>query len=339
MIKTLLIEDKDIWEKFVLAYPQPSFLQSWNWGQMQENLGKKIFRFGFFQARKLEGACLLIKQEAKRGNYLEIPGGPLLDWTKPVYLDSFVNLIKQIGFAQHCVFVRLRSQLRETLANRLLLKNLGFVAAPMHLHAEDTLLLDLAKTEEGLLRQMRKNTRYLVKKALKIKDLKVVQSSNAKDIDSLYQLQLETVQRSHFTPFSKNYFLQEFKAFLKDDQIRLFKAVYQKQILAIALIVFYGSQAIYHYSGSSTGLRKIPASYLLQWEAIREAKKRKLKFYNFWGIAPSNQSKHRFAGVSLFKRGFGGEEFSYLHAHDLPLKSKYWLIYLFETLRRVKRGL
>lgn len=339
MIKTKPIEDKNLWEKFTLSYTDASFLQSWNWGQMQQNLGKQIFRFGFFQGNKLEGVCQLIKQEAKRGNYLEIPGGPLLDWSKPVYLEEWINLIRQIGFEQNCAFVRLRPQLSDTLANRLLLKNLGFIPAPMHLHAEYTLLLDLDKTEEGLLRQMRKNTRYLIKKAMTIKDLKIIQSQNFKDIESLYQLQLETVQRSHFIPFRKKYFLEEFKTFLKDDQIRLFKAVYKKQVLAAALIIFYGQEAVYHYSGSSTSLRKIPASYLLQWEAIKEAKKRKKKYYNFWGIAPLDQPKHRFAGVSLFKRGFGGQEFSYLHAHDLALKSKYWLIYLFETLRRLRRGL
>ncbi len=338
MIRTDFIKDKELWERFVLNFPSASFLQSWNWGEVHSALGKKIFRLGFFEKQKLTGACLLVKQEAKRGFYLECPGGPLIDWTKPIYQEEFLNQIKKIGQEENCVFVRVRPQILETLANRLLFKKLGFLPAPMHLHAELTLQLDLQKNEEQLLRGMRKNTRYLVKKAIK-GNIIVEQSTNLEDIEMLYKLQLETVKRRHFTPFAKKFFLGEFKTFLKDDQIRLFKVIYKNKVLAAALIIFYGGEAIYHYSGSSLRFRKIPASYALQWAAIKEAKRRGCQRYNFWGVAPLDKPKHRFAGVSLFKRGFGGEEVSYLHAHDLPLNLKYWVVYVFETLRKICRGL
>lgn len=339
MIKTRLIQQKEDWERFVLKYPGSNFLHSWNWGEMQSSLGKKVFRFGFFKQSKLQGTCFLIRQEAKRGYYLECPGGPLIDWTKLIYFEKFIDLVKRIGWQENCVFIRLRPQLLENLANRLLFKNKGFIPAPMHLHAEQTLQLDLEKTEEKLLREMRKTTRYLIKKALIEKDLKVEKSLQLKDVDLLYQLQKETAKRNHFIPFPLEFFKAEFKTFLKDDQIRLFKAVYQEKVLSIALIIFYGKEAVYHYSGSSSSNRKVPSSYLLQWEAIKEAKKRKCKVYNLWGVAPLDDSKHRFAGVGLFKRGFGGKEVNYLHAHDLPLQPKYWLVYIFEQLRRILRRL
>lgn len=338
MIKVDLIKDKEIWEKFVLSYSNSSFLQSWNWGEVQKALGNKIFRFGFFKQKKLVGTCLLIKQEAKKGVYLECPAGPLIDWKKFFYFGAFVKQIKKIGEEEKCSFVRVRPQILETLANRLLFRKQGFVSAPMHLYAENTLQLNLEKTEEQLLRQMRKNTRYLIKKAIK-EEVKIVQSTDVKDVEVLYQLQMETVKRKHFVPFKKEYFEKEFQTFLKDDQIRLFKAVYQGKILAVALIIFYAKEAVYHYSGSSSRFRKIPASYLLQWEAIKETKRRGCQTYNFWGVAPLDKPKHRFAGVSLFKRGFGGVEVNYLHARDLPLKSGYWLIYGFETIRKFYRRL
>lgn len=338
MIKVDLIKNRNVWEEFVLSQPNASFLQSWNWGELQKDLGSKIFRLGFIRQKKLVGSCLLIRQKAKRGVYLECSGGPLIKWDKPVYFEEFVSQIKKIGREEKCVFVRVRPQILETLANRLLFKKKGFVFAPMHLHAENTLQLNLEKTEEQLLRQMRKNTRYLIKKAAK-EGVRIIQSADVKDIEILYNLQMETARRRHFTPFKKEYFEKEFKIFLHDDKIRLFKAVYQGKILAAALIIFYGREAVYHYSGSSSKFRRISASYLLQWEAIKEAKRRNLQVYNFWGIAPLNKPKHRFAGVSLFKRGFGGKEVNYLHARDLVLKSQYWLIYLFETLRKIHRRL
>ena len=71
----------------------------------------------------------------------------------------------------------------------------------------------------------------------------------------------------------------------------------------------------YHHGASSYAHNKIPASYLPQWTAIRDALKRGDRVYNFWGIAPGtlteegfkiSEPKHPFGGVTLFKTGFGG---------------------------------
>jgi len=338
MIKTRLVKNKQTWEKFVLSQSEASFLHSWAWGRFQENVGNKIFRFGFFKGSILKGVFLLIKKRARRAVYLVCPGGPLIDWERPVFLEKFINQIKEIGQEENCFFVRVRPQLRDSLANQLLFKSKGFISAPMHLHAENTIQLELKQSEEALLKGMRKNTRYSIKKALKL-GVQVVQSDQSEDVKALHRLQLETVKRSHFVPFSEEYFQKEFQAFSRDGKIKIFKSIYKNKVLAAALIIFYGREAVYHYAGSSSQLRQIPASYLLQWEAIKEAKRRGCQVYNFWGVAPLNNSHHRFAGVTLFKKGFGGQRVVYLHAQDLPLSYRYWPVYLFESLRSFYRGL
>jgi lipid II:glycine glycyltransferase (peptidoglycan interpeptide bridge formation enzyme) len=79
-------------------------------------------------------------------------------------------------------------------------------------------------------------------------------------------------------------------------------------------------------------------NYLLQWEAIKEAKKRDKSIYNFWGIAPDTKRRHPWQGLSLFKKGFGGRLVEYLHAKDLPLSPLYFATYCYETLRKWKKG-
>ena len=64
-----------------------------------------------------------------------------------------------------------------------------------------------------------------------------------------------------------------------------------------------------------------------------------LKYYDFWGIAPTDDPNHRFAGVTIFKKGFGGERIDWVHAHDLPVSPLYKLTYVFETGRRIRRNL
>ncbi len=58
-----------------------------------------------------------------------------------------------------------------------------------------------------------------------------------------------------------------------------------------------------------------------------------------WGISKTETPEHRFAGVTLFKKGFPGERVDWLHAQDLPLTKKYWITYGFENLRRIARRL
>ncbi|MFC1627251.1 lipid II:glycine glycyltransferase FemX [Patescibacteria group bacterium] len=334
-METKQITSKKIWEDFLLKSNQPSFLQSWYWGEFHQSLDHKIFRLGFYKDQKLIGLALIIKIKAKRGTYLECPAGPVIPWSKN-HLAFFKKTITKLAKQEKALFLRLRSNILADPQNTSILQQLGFIKSPMHLHAQTTLLLDLNKSEEDLLANMKKNTRYDIKKAQKL-GVKVTTSTNPKDIDTLYQLQLETVTRKNFVPFSKTYLKNQLAIFKPDNKIQLFKASYKGQVLAISFIIFYGQEAVYHYSGSSNQHRNIPASYALQWQAIKKAKALGFKHYNFWGY--TNNPKHRFFGPSLFKKGFGGYQVDYMPAHDLPLSFWYWPIYLFETFRRKLRRL
>lgn len=335
------IKDKKIWEDFLMAQnKQRNFLQSWNWGECHHLCAQKIYRFGFYDSDNcLKGIALLIKQKSKRGSYFECPGGPIINWEDQNYINSFVSLLKTIGRDENCRFARIRPQILNNPDNCQKLSSQGFIPAPMHLHAQDTWVLDITENEQVLLKKMRKTTRYLIKKAIK-ENVQIIQSDSQQDIKTLFMLQKETARRHGFIPFPLSFFLAHFRAFRKDNQIKIFKAVWQKKVLSIAMIVFFADRAVYHYSASKTSYSKIPASYLIQWEAIKEARKRGCRIYDFWGIAPENAGpKHRFAGVTLFKKGFGGYPISYLPAHDLPLTLAYWPIYIFESARRISRRL
>ena len=126
----------------------------------------------------------------------------------------------------------------------------------------------------------------------------------------------------------------------------MFLVKYKGQVISAAIFVFWQNMCFYHHSGSLSEHNKIPASYLLQWEAIKEAKNRGCRTYNFWGIAPeveteedAHKSKHPWAGLSLFKMGFGGYRKNYIKAQDIIISHRYWINYIIESLRKAKRGL
>ena len=187
---------------------------------------------------------------------------------------------------------------------------------------------------------MRKTTRYLIRQAEKSPDIETLQSQKLEDVDVINNLLKEVVRRQHFTPVSLEYLKNEFLAFQPDNQISLFLGKYKGEVVAGAFVLFWSNIGFYYQAALLPQYHKIPVSYLLQWEAIREAKRRGCKMYDFWGyVDPQKYPNHPWAGPTLFKMGFGGEAFEYVKTQDLPFSGKYWLTYFFEKLRKLKRGL
>lgn len=337
--QTKAIVDRSEWNEYISTLPEANFLQSWEWGEFHQALGKKVFRT-IIQNENSDVICLYssVIEKAKRGRYITIAGGPLLDWDNSELLSYLVSELKKQAKAENVSFIRFRPQ--EEVSEQILdrLKKLGLVESPMHVTADLTLQLDLSKTSEELLMEMRKNTRYEIKRATKL-GIQTSISTNPEDIKAFYDIQCAVAKRHNFVPFSYEFLYEQFKAFVASNSVAIISSYLDGKLLAQAFIIFYNKEAVYHYGISTEENAKLPGSYACQWRAIEEAQVRGCATYNFWGIAPENQPQHRFAGVSLFKRGFGGRETAYIPAHDIPVSPFYWITHLFERLRKRSRKL
>jgi lipid II:glycine glycyltransferase (peptidoglycan interpeptide bridge formation enzyme) len=339
MFDIQVIEDQAVWEAYIATHPEANFLHSWYWGVFHERLGHTVIRHGYYQANKLVGVLQTIVEPARRGRHLTVPGGPILDWGVKGLDATWVKDLKAIAKAHDCVFARVRPQLLRTPENQQMFKRLGFRKAPMHLTADLTSQLDLTKTDDEIKSGMRKGARYDLNKSAKL-GIKVEVVSGAKYLDEFYNLQLETAKRHNFVPFTKQFLTEQFKTFQEVDAVQMYRATYQGKLLTMAFIIFYGQEAAYHYGASTDLARQYPGAYAVQWEAIQEARRRGCQRYNFWGVTEHGNTKHRFYGVSVFKRGFGGDDVAYLPAQDLVVnRLKYEVTYAFETARRKARKL
>ncbi len=345
------IKDKNIWEDFLLECKEKTFLQSWNWGEFNKIMGNKIWRLGVYDNKELLLVVLAVKVIAKRGTFFMVQHGPTIAQSakrkaqnnslKLKTLKFLLSELKKIAKEESCSFIRIAPLLAKNEENKKLFQNLGFRKAPMHVNAyEATLKLNLIHSEEELLTKMRKTTRYLIRQALKNSDIKIIKSNQVKDIQIYDKLNQEVANRQRFIPFPFKYIKNEFQVFAKDGQALWFFGKYQSKIVAAALVVFWSGIGFYHQAALSPKYHKIPIAYLLQWEAIKEAKKQGCNQYDFWGyVDPKKEPKHPWAGPTLFKMGFGGQSYEYLKTQDLPLSWKYWPIYIFEKLRKLKRNL
>ena len=326
------------WNEIVKKYPEANFLQSPSYGKMNEILGEKVVTEDIPGATGNSGRALMIVRDAKRGRYLEIPCGPLIDWTDEEMVKNAFSKITEVAKQEKCVFVRIRPQLRATPENLKLMEKLKLRKAPMHLAAEHTVMIDLTLPEEKLLANMRRQTRYEVRRAEK-QGIMVTVSRDEEMFREFQRVQAETAKRQNFVPPSLRVLLAEREAF--GDNIAIYKAsTAEGEAIAYGLVIRDGREGDYYEAASTELNRKMPGAYAVLWKAMRELKAAGYERFNLWGIAPPGQPNHRYAGVTTFKTGFGGEVVEYVPAHDLVISRMGYLKDLVvEETRKKKRHL
>jgi len=342
------ISQQTEWDRHPFLLRKGLFLQSEGQKQLYEDLGQKTW---LLKGEGEKAVCSLVtKVEARRGTFLYLPYGPFAEAISEQKLADFIAELRKKAKEEGAAFIRISPYWKETDNNKALLKRLGFREAPIHMLAETLWLLELeGKSEEDLMMGMEKKHRNLVRRAAK-DGVEIRQSTAPEAVERFINLHWQTMSRHQFTPYPKSYFRRQVEVFSERDQVSVIEAYLGEELLASAIIMYYGKVGAYHHGASSSKPehRKIPASYLLQWEAIKEAQKRGCTHYNFWGIAPYDldekgkkvyqNPKHPFGGITHFKTGFGGERVDLMPCHDLVVSPKYWFNWLIETIRKWKRG-
>lgn len=353
------IKNKTDWTDFFDSVGSPSFHHAWEWGEFQKDHGYDILRLGIYDNKKLVMAALVIKIGSKRGRFLFIPHGPLFQWqTKQLQydlndkeaiqakkqLECFLEYLRALAKAENYWFIRIAPILRDTEQHNDIFAGLNFRKAPIYMHAETMWAVDLSPSEEELMKNMRKTTRYLIRKALKL-GISVSKHQTVDALEDFWELYEVTFTREDFTPFPKKYIAGEFSSFDKSKKATFFLGrVPQKfaqegasEILAGSLVLFTKSCGFYHQGASIHS--DYPVPYLLQWTSMLEAKRRGCQFYNFYGIYKEGRTPTAWKGLSLFKQGFGGFEINYLPTQDYVISPKYYFSYAIDRYLSWRRGI
>ena len=343
MYNLKIINKKEVWNDFIINSNIEfySFVDSFEWWNLQELEWNKIFRYWIYDDKKLIWLFLLIKVFAKRWIYLFTPHWPLI---MPEYnffevLKWLKQELKSIWKEQKASFIRLNSTQKNTKENAKNFKNLWFLNAPMHIHAEDTHLLDLEKSEEELLKNIKKEDRYYINRA--IKEWVEIRIDNQKDhIETLINYHHNHANRENwknkYHAFSISYINNLYKIFDEKD-INTISASYNWKIESILMTIRFWKTAVYYIASSDIVSKKFSPNYLCQWSAILNAKRNWCKIYNFWWVSPDDNPNHPIAWVTKFKRKFWWYDYNLIHAQDLIISNKYWINWLIESIRRKKR--
>ena len=99
------------------------------------------------------------------------------------------------------------------------------------------------------------------------------------------------------------------------------------EIAAAVFVSFFANRAYYLYGMSGSAHREKMPNHLLQWEAIKLAKRRGCRMYDFWGAPDEFSESDSLWGVYRFKDGFGGKVVRTVGAWDYPTSRFLYVLY------------
>ena len=326
--------DRLEWDGYVANLVQANFLQSWDFYEFHRARGKAVVRRLIMKDNQIVGAYAGVVETAKRGTYLAVAGGPLIDWRDVAVVNATFQDLGVMGRKYKCVFVRIRPQ--EPLSDHILyvLSRGGLTKAPMYLSVEYAGILNLTRDKDGILAGASQGFRRKLRKAEK-SDIEIYANDDKTSIQEFCRLEKLHAERQKYVAFTSEFLTKQFEAFKKGGEVLIYTARKDGEILAQNFMIFYGTEASYHYGVSSELGTKYSAAPMLHLAAMDEARRRGCTRYNLWGIVERDETAHRFYGVSEFKRSFGCEELRYTPAHDLILKpAKYMITEAVEKMRK-----
>ena len=313
-----------------------SLLQTPEWVNLKVSQGWK--------SHEIDGVFILEKKLPMGKSFLYAPE---IKYNAITNLQIFLEKIsaqgrpasgwQKITQNSQAVFFRLEiiDEKSEEIVKKLREKK--FIKAFEELQPEWRQIIDISKSEEEILNQMKPKGRYNIKVAQKHGvTISICPIDRLNDgIEIFYDLYHQTAQYQKLSLRDKAYFLEMLKTLYPKGEAAILIARYQNVPLAALIITFYDGVASYLYGGTSRLHKNVMAPYAAHWEAIKLAKEKGCELYDLLAIAPPDETNHKYANLTFFKEQFGGRKVNIVGSWDLIYKPVWYRIFkVAERLRR-----
>ncbi|MFA5841981.1 MAG: peptidoglycan bridge formation glycyltransferase FemA/FemB family protein [Candidatus Paceibacterota bacterium] len=337
-------DEKEKWNRFVADNFPPigAFMQTWEWGEFKQALGRRVNRYFVHEGGKPIAAFMIVHHALPMGlSYGYAPRGPVIiknaGETKTV---EILKIIKKWAEAElsHFIFLRLEPP---TGSNIRGLKNHGFHIPAYYIQPRYNTAVPLNKSEEEIRLCFHPSTRSNISRALKRGVVAEVRNEiTDADREIFYGMTEDTIRRHKGTDAypSRDYFSSLFKTIPLSGKVHgssnlslgAFYGYQNNEPAAIHFVLFFGDTVTYLYGASYRRYLNSKVMTYLHWEAIKEAKRSGSRYYDLGGI-----DETRWKTLTDFKRQFRGEEFCYMGNIDIVLKPVLYKIYnLFRIIRK-----
>jgi lipid II:glycine glycyltransferase (peptidoglycan interpeptide bridge formation enzyme) len=314
--------DDPAWNDFVAGSSAPSFLQATPWSVVKRPNGWRSARIVVDAEGGPVGAQVLVRHPRPLPKGFGYAArGPLA--TRPLDADAlgaFTEAARRAAAGLGIAHLRMDPELEDADGSiAATLRELGWTPAP-EIQPSSTRVVDLTRTEEELLADLRKKTRQSLHKAQD--DGATVISAGAERLPDFHATLAGTMDRVGLPFRSVGFFRDLWHAYAPAGQAMLLLAeTPEGEVVSGTFLVGWGTTIVALYGGTNAEGRKRNSKYLVNWEAFRRAKAAGYERYDLWGL-PNE-------GIAYFKAGWGGREVHYVGAWDLvvdPLGAR-----IFET--------
>jgi len=346
--------DAESWDKILRGFPNSHILQSWEWGEVKSKFGWEMepLSWGKNPANP-EAVGLLLQRRIRFARLFSslkifyLPRGPILDWNNRELVKTVLEDLEKKTAKRGTIFLKMdpevilgdgipgsseerKFSIGEAIRNEL--KSRGWIYSASQIQYKNTAWLDLSGSEEDWFNRMKPKSRYNLR--LSEKKGVVIRKGSVKDLHLLYQMFAETSVRDSFTIRNENYYQSVWSLFMKRNMAIALIAEYQGFPIAGLLLFLLGSRAWYLFGMSTGQNRDLMPNYLLQWEAMQEAKKAGCTIYDLWGAPDEFDASDPMWGVYRFKEGLGAKVVRTLGAWDYTSHSALYTWYS-KTLPRL----
>lgn len=226
--------DEEEFLQFLNKHPLKNFLQSPNMAKIREKSGQDIYYVGVFKDSVLVAATFMAAKSTHFGRKdFYAPRGLLVDYKDKELLAFFTMSLKKFIKRKKGYVLRIdpyyilkqrdingdvvEDGIDNTSASLNLL-DLGYKKNNKATQVTWTFVLDLDKTEEELLKNMRSFTRRNIQKGIKNKI--IVREARYDELEIVKEILDATCERKHFMNRDLKYFQDMYNAFKKDEQIQ-----------------------------------------------------------------------------------------------------------------------
>ena len=319
---------RQTWNLFIQKNYPPigAFMQSWEWGEFQLKMGRKIGRYFVVEDGINIAAFTLVQYRLRFGlTYGYLPRGPVVATDKRYQSTQILDLIKIWAVGGFPKFIFLRLEPPFTKVDRDLERR-GFYLPKYYVQPRYNLAVRLDKSEEEILKNFHPSTRSNLNRAEKRGVTVQIKSSvSAADYAEFESMMKQTMIRTNGRNAypGRLYFQSLFKSIPSVTEpyeptklsMGIFYGYQNGKPASVYFVVYFAGTATYLYGASySDALNSKVATYL-HWAAMKEARRLGLKYYDLGGI-----DEARWPSLTNFKKQFRGEKFSYIGNIDIPLR-------------------
>lgn len=284
------------------------FLQSEAWEKFQQTLGNTTIRQGD------DGwSYLAVVECGGRLTRLYCPYGPtILSLTA---LDEALASLKAEAVKHGAAFVRIQPTGSILSATEAKARNMRAIT---YSQPAATRIIDLSPSLEELVAGISQSKRSVVRN-YRTKGMTYRTSKDPQDIELLLPLLHDIAERNRISVHSDDYLRKQALALLPEHGSLHFIDLGGHAISG-AFLFEDERTAYYAHAGTAAKHYKLQANTALVGELLAYAKNAGKEQFDLYGVAPTDDPNHPWAGLSSFKESFGGEIVRYNSTYDIPLK-------------------